>query len=201
MLIDARKIDDFKTERKDLLPPLPMTFRLVPILFYMSVLFLVVVGSVAMWHARAASQRYQALASETAALQQQIQQSKGARDQLDERTLEAMDLENWVLASMPVQPLVVEIHNSIQDNSSIVSLTVERDPETPSQLKLDFVLQTDSEKQLDAILEAVKNLGYRILSPTQSMEKDNIKYRATLGRETRRRSVTPEARKREVVQP
>ncbi len=201
MLIDARKIDDFKTERKDLLPPLPMTFRLVPILFYMSVLFLAVVGSVAIWHARAASQRYQALVGETAALQQQIQQSKSARDQLDERTLEAMDLENWVLASMPVQPLVVEIHDSIQGNSSIVNLTVERDPQTPSQLKLDLVLQTDSEKQLDSILEAVKNLGYRILSPTQSMEKENLKYRATLGRETRRRSVTPGDRKQEVVQP
>jgi len=201
MLIDARKIDDFKTERKDLLPPLPMIFRLVPLLFYLSIVFFAVVGSVALWHARAASERHQALLAESAALQQQIQQNKQSRDQLDVRTLEAMDLENWVLGSMPIQPLVVEIVRSVTGNSSIVSLTVERDPETPSQLKLDLVLQADSEKQLDATLAAVKRLNYRVLSPTQSMEKENLKYRATLTRETRARMLTPQKRSKEAAQP
>ena len=37
-------------------------------------------------------------------------------------------------------------------NSSIVELNLERDPETPSQLKLGLRLNTDSDKQLDQTL-------------------------------------------------
>jgi hypothetical protein len=198
MLIDARKIDDFKTERKDLLPPLPMVFRLVPLLFYLSIVFVSVVGSVAVWHSRAASERYQSVVGRTASLQEEIKQIKAKRDALDDRALEAMDLENWVLGSMPLQPLVVAIMRSIDENSSIVDLSIERDPETPAQLKLALTLRTNSDKQLEVILEAIRALGYRDLSPTQSMVKGNLEYRATLLRDTKGRLPSPQERKQEI---
>lgn len=198
MLIDARKIDDFKTERKDLLPPLPMVFRLVPLLFYLSIVFVAVVGSVAVWHSRAASERYQSLVGRTASLQEEIKQTKARRDALDDRTLEAMDLENWVLGSMPLQPLVVAIMLSIDENSKILELSIERDPETPAQLKLALTLRTDSDRQLEATLEAIRALGYRDLSPTQSMVKGNLEYRATLLRDTKGRLPSPQERKQEI---
>lgn len=201
MLIDARKIDDFKTERKDLLPPLPMVFRLVPLLFYLAIVFLAVVGSVAVWHSRAASERYQSLVGQTAQLNAKIQELKNARNALDDRTLEAMDLENWVLGSMPLQPLVVAMVRSVGEDSSIVDLSLERDPETPAQLKLALTLRTDSDKQLEVTLEAIRALGYRDLSPTQSMVKGNLEYRATLLRDTKGRLPSPEERKKEISQP
>ena len=201
MLIDARKIDDFKTERRDLLPPLPMIFRLVPLLFYLSLLFLVVVGSVALWHSRVASERYQTLVGDTGKLDAEIQALKASRNALDDQTLEAMDLENWVLGSMPLQPLVVAIMRSIGEDSSIVDLSLERDPETPAQLKLALTLRAGNDNQLETTLEAIRALGYRDLSPTQSLEKGNLEYRATLLRDAKGRMPTPEQRKQEVRQP
>lgn len=202
MQIDARKIDDFKTERKDLLPPLPTIFRLVPLLFYLSIVFFAVVGSVGVWHSRVAQERRVSLLGETAALQAEIEQTKAARVSLDDRTLEAMDLENWVLGSMPLQPLVVEIIRSVGTNSSIANLSLERDPETPSQLKLALTLRTDSDAQLDATLAAIRKLNYIDLSPTQSMVQGNLEYRATLLRDDRKEGApTPEERREEILQP
>jgi hypothetical protein len=202
MQIDARKIDDFKTERKDLLPPLPTIFRLVPLLFYLSIVFFAVVGSVAVWHSRVAQERRVSLLGETAALQAEIEQTKAARVSLDDRALEAMDLENWVLGSMPMQPLVVEIMRSVGTNSSIANLSLERDPETPSQLKLALTLRTDSDAQLDTTLAAIRKLNYIDLSPTQSMVQGNLEYRATLLRDDRKEEVpTPENRQEEILQP
>jgi hypothetical protein len=202
MQIDARKIDDFKTERKDLLPPLPTIFRLVPLLFYLSIVFFAVVGSVGVWHSRVAQERRVSLLGETAALQAEIEQTKAARVSLDDRALEAMDLENWVLGSMPMQPLVVEIMRSVGTNSSIANLSLERDPETPSQLKLALTLRTDSDAQLDTTLAAIRKLNYIDLSPTQSMVQGNLEYRATLLRDDRKEEVpTPENRQEEILQP
>jgi hypothetical protein len=202
MQIDARKIDDFKTERKDLLPPLPTIFRLVPLLFYLSIVFFAVVGSVGVWHSRVAQERRVSLLGETAALQAEIEQTKAARASLDDRALEAMDLENWVLGSMPMQPLVVEIMRSVGTNSSIANLSLERDPETPSQLKLALTLRTDSDAQLDTTLAAIRKLNYIDLSPTQSMVQGNLEYRATLLRDDRKEEVpTPENRQEEILQP
>ncbi len=203
MLIDARKIDDFKTERKDLLPPLPMIFRLVPLLFYLSIIFFAVVGSVGVWHSRVAEERRLSLLGETASLQAEIEQTKAARVALDDQALEAMDLENWVLGSMPLQPLVVEIVRSMGENSFIDNLSLERDPETPSQLKLALTLRTDSDAQLDATLNAIRKLNYIDLSPTQTMVQGNLEYRATLLRDDRKRGrpPTPEERKEEILQP
>ena len=202
MQIDARKIDDFKTERKDLLPPLPTIFRLVPLLFYLSIVFFAVVGSVGVWHSRVAQERRVSLLGETAALQAEIEQTKAARVSLDDRALEAMDLENWVLGSMPMQPLVVEIMRSVGTNSSIANLSLERDPETPSQLKLALTLRTDSDAQLDTTLAAIRKLNYIDLSPTQSMVQGNLEYRATLLRDDRKEEApTPENRQEEILPP
>jgi hypothetical protein len=201
MLIDARKIDDFKTERKDLLPPLPIIYRLVPILFYLSLVFVGVVGSASVWHARVASTRYQTVVQETSELQKKIDAAKAARSSLEKGIREATDLENWVLASMPLQPLVVGIIRSVVEGTTIVDLSLERDPETPSQLKLALTLNTESDKQIDETLKVIRELNYREFSPTQSMVKGNLEYRASLlWRKPDDKALTPEAREMEELE-
>ena len=205
MLIDARKIDDFKTERKDLMPPLPMVYRLVPILFYLSVLFIGIVGSTALWHSRVATQRYQSVLGETAALQKKIEETKTLRLELEKSIREATDLENWVLASMPLQPLVVEIIRSVaqSETSTIVDLGLERDPETPSQLRLTLTLNTESDKQIETTLKTIQEkLNYREFSPTQSMVRGNLEYRASLlWRKPEAPAPSPQDRAEEIVKP
>ncbi len=180
MLIADTKIDDFKTPRKDIAPPLPMVMRLAPILFYLSLVFLVVVGSVASWRAKVSSDQRNAVTARIESLKAEIEQTKNERAALEKEIVRATDLEAWVLASMPLQPLVVEIINSMGPQSEIVDLTIERDAETPSQLRLHLTLNTASDKQLDETLAVIQGRQYREFNPTQTRVQGNLDYKASL---------------------
>lgn len=201
MLIAESRIDDFKTERKDIAPPLPMVMRLVPILFYLSLLFLGVVGSVATLHAKFASDQRNAVLNRVEVLKGDIEAAKKERAKLEEQIVQAQDLEAWVLASMPLQPLVVEIIRSIGPQSEIVELSIERDAETPSQLRLNLKLNTASDKQLEDTLAVIEKQKYREFNPTQTRVQGNLDYRASLlwDPNTEQRQ-TPEERTKEMIE-
>lgn len=202
MQIAADQIDDLKTDRKDIIPPLPLVMRLVPILFYCAVAFAVVVGSVALWNAQVAGQRRDAINLEIASLQGKIAAAKADRAALEVRIREAADLESWVLASMPLQPLVVAIVRSMSAQSSIVDLTLERDAETPSQLRLGLRLNTDSDKQLEQTLEVIRGMHYREFSPTQTRVRGDLDYKASLlWQNPYRKNQTPGERAKQAVEP
>lgn len=195
MLISETRIDDFKTDRKDIAPPLPMVMRLVPILFYLSLLFMVVVGSVASLHAKLSSDQRKNVVARIESLKSQIEQSKTQRASLENEISEALDLEAWVLASMPLQPLIVAIIRSMGPDSEIVDLTLERDAETPSQLRLGLKLNSGSDKQLENTLTAIKALDYREFNPTQTRVQGNLDYKASLlWQDPRAVRETPESR-------
>ena len=180
MQISADQIDDLKTDRKDIMPPLPMVFRLVPILFYCAIAFSLVVGSLAFWNGRVAAQCRDEIRQQVAGINNEIAQTKANRSALEAKIREATDLEAWVLASMPLQPLVVAIIRSMGPNSSIVELSLERDAETPSQLRLGLRLNSDSDRQLEDTLKVVREMHYREFSPTQTRVRGDLDYRASL---------------------
>lgn len=202
MQIIADQIDDLKTDRKDIIPALPMVFRLVPLLFYCAIGFAVVVGSVALWNARVATQRRDAIRQKIESINAEIAKTKTDRSALEAKIREATDLEAWVLASMPLQPLVVGIVRSMAPNSSIVELNLERDAETPSQLKLGLRLNTDSDQQLEDTLEVVRSMHYREFSPTQTRVRGDLDYKASLLWQNPYAKVqTPEERAQQKVEP
>jgi hypothetical protein len=202
MLLEARRIDDFKTERKDCMPQLPTIYRLVPILFYLSLLFVGVVGSTALWHSRTASERYQAVVHQTDELKKKIDAAKALRAELQKSIVEARDLEKWVLASMPLQPLVVGILSSMEQGSNVLDLSIVRDTETPSQLKLSLTLSGENDKQIEQTLKKIQELDYREFSPTQSKVKGNLEYRASLlWRKPGSKTPTPAERGEQIVKP
>lgn len=180
MLLAETAIDDFKTDRKDIAPPLPSVMRLVPILFYLSLVFLAVVGSVASLHAKFAADQRNAVTAQIEAAQTEIEAAKLQRSALEEEINEAMDLEAWVLASMPLQPLVVAVIRSMGPESEIVEFSLERDADTPSQLRLGLKLNTASDKQLEKTLAVIRAMNYREFNPTQTRVQGNLDYRANL---------------------
>lgn len=202
MLIQGRAIDDFKTPRKDLLPALPLLYRLVPIIFYLSLIFVGIVGSLAMWHTRVASTRYQDILGQTAQVEKEIKSTKAARAVLENDYRESTHLYSWVESSVPLQPLIVAIIKSMQANSTIVSLSLERDAATPAQLKLALTVNSESDTQILHTLDAIRQMGYLEFSPTQSKVKGNLEYRAMLVRSKTAGAISPspEDRQETVVQ-
>jgi cell division protein FtsB len=202
MQIVADQIDDLKTDRKDIMPALPMVFRIVPILFYGALAFLVVIGSLAFWNMRVATQKRDAIKQRITSLQTEIATTKADRAALEVKIREATDLEAWVLASMPLQPLIVAIVRSMDPQSSIVDLKLERDTETPSQLRLGLRLNTNSDQQLEDTLEVIRRMNYREFSPTQTRVRGDLDYRASLlWQNPHRKMPSPSERAQEIVQP
>lgn len=202
MQIAGDSIDDLKTGRKDIMPPLPMVFRLVPLLFYCAIGFALVVGSTALWNAHIAAQRIAAIEEKIAGLNSEIAQTKSGRAALEAKIREATDLENWVLASMPLQPLVVALVRSMAPGTSIVELSLERDTETPSQLRLGLRLNSDSDKQLETTLKVIQDMHYREFSPTQTRARGDLDYKASLlWQNPYSKSQLPEERAQQSVEP
>jgi len=180
MLIHGKAIDDFKTERKNITPPLPMALRLVPILFYLSIVCGILMNGIfALQFADATRARDQAT-QELSATRANLAKVDEERKALEAEVKRASDIAAWVESSRPLQPLAVNIARSIGPESNIVDLKLERDPENPAQLKLALRLTGDSTKQLDLILERIAAEKYRIYTPQQTLIRGEIEYKATL---------------------
>lgn len=183
MQINESRIDDFKTDRKDIMPPLPMVLRLVPILFYCSIATTIILSAIFFVQLRMATAKRDAHKSQTASIAAQTQEARNQRTALEAQIKKAENVQSWISSSRPLQPLVVDIARSMGPKSSILDLRIDRIPENPSQLKLSMKLATDSTKQLDSTLEQISKINYRTFSPQQSLGRGELDYRATLVRQ------------------
>ena len=180
MQITERQIDDFKSDRKDIMPPLPMVLRLVPLMFYCSIAVAVILSSIFAIQFQLAVQKRDSYKSSTASLVTQTQDVKSQRTSLEAQIKKATDIQNWVASSRPLQPLLVEIIRSMGPRSSIVDLRLDRETENPSQIKMSLSMNADSTKQLDLTIEKIAILNYRAFSPTQTLGRGILDYKATL---------------------
>lgn len=180
MHIFSRIIDDFKTERKDIAPPLPPYLRLVPVFFYLSVAAGILLNVLFFVLSSQASRTKAAAVAEELKLTAEMETTRANRKSLEDETKKATDLISWIETARPLQPLAVEIARSIGEGSSLNELLLERSDENPSQILMTLRLKTDNPKQLDQTLQTISEKNFRTFSPQQSMDKGETEYRATL---------------------
>ena len=191
MLLPAKQIDDFKTDRKDIMPPLPVLLRLVPLLFYCSIGVALILGSIFFLQLQLAAQKLESHRTQTGSLEVQTQEAKNQRIALEAEIKKATNIQAWVESSRPIQPLLVDIARSMGPRSSIIDLRLDRDADAPAQLKFSIKLGTDSTKQLDITLDKIAKQDYRTFSPQQNLGRGELDYRATLVSRLQRQAELP----------
>lgn len=180
MQISARSIDDFKTDRKGITPPLPIYLRLLPILFYLTIIATIILNGIFVLRLSQADRSRVAALKQESELQKQIASTKTERKELEDEAKKASDIVSWLDAARPLQPLVVAIARSIGAESSLQELHLDRDAENPAQIQISLRLNGEILRQLDAILAQIARLRFRSFSPQQSVDNGQITYKATL---------------------
>lgn len=173
-------IDDFKSERKDIMPPLPVVLRLVPLLFYCSIAVAVILSSLFAIQLKLAVQKRDNHKSQTGSIAAQTQEARNERTSLETEINKARDIQSWVAGSRPLQPLIAAITRSMGPSSSIVDLRLDRDADNPSQIKMGLRIGTDSTKQLDITVDKITAMNFRTFSPTQTLGRGELDYKVTL---------------------
>jgi len=180
MILPKDIADDFKTDRKDITPPLPAILRLVPILFYLTVISAMILCGLFLYQLKLANDNILAAKSGLAEAQAQVVTAAAERKQLEAQILRATDVQGWVEGSRPLQPLVVAVARSIGEEASLADLKIDRDEESPSNLKLAMRIGTSSATQLEETTDAIARENFRLLQPEQTLAEGQINYRATI---------------------
>jgi hypothetical protein len=180
MILPKDIADDFKTDRKDILPPLPAVLRLVPILFYLTVISSVILCALFFYQLKLANDSIQTAKAGLAEAQAQVASTAAERKLLESQILRATDVQGWVEGSRPLQPLVVAVARSIKEEASLADLKLDRDEESPSSLKLAMRIGTSSPTQLEETTDAISKENFRLLQPEQTLAEGQINYRATI---------------------
>lgn len=186
MKIEHRIIDDLKTERPDVTTGLPVYLRLVPILFYATILGGILLSGFFLLLLRNASASEAQWKAETARRTQALADINTGRSTIERQTRRASDIVAWVEGSRNLQPLVVSMIRSMEASSSIAELDLTRDPATPTQIKLALKLNTQGSRQLDLTLEQIVSHHFRAYNPNQTQSRGEIDYQATLIYQTAR---------------
>jgi hypothetical protein len=180
VIIPKSIVDDFKTERKNITPPLPSVLRLVPILFYTSVLALVILVSVFLLQLKFANDSIATYKAGLADVAGQMAQLGTERKKVEDRILRATDVQRWVEGSMPVQPLVVSIARSIGKDANLGDLNLQREVESPENMKIGMRVGTTSASQIEKTTDAISKENFRIVQPEQTLTEGEINYQATI---------------------
>jgi len=182
MQIPRRIIDDFKNDRKGILPPLKPILRLVPMLFYLAAASAFVLTTLFIVHTGILKANIVVYNAGIADAKAQIANTAAERAKLEMRILKATDVQAWVEGSRPLQPLAVAVSRSIGDNATLGDLKLTRDEQSPATLTLTMKLgsaSATSRQQLDLTTASIAK-DYRLVQPQQTFSQGEVDYRVTL---------------------
>ena len=171
---------DLKAERGNLSDGLSAYFRVVPVLFYVTVL-----GSIALLVFFSTATRKLAADRDGEISRQGDQmmvtdELAGMRFEIDQENVRASAVADWIETAQGLQPLVAALARSVDSDSSIDTLSLKRNPEILSQIFLVLRLNGDVQEQIDESMAAVRELNYRSFSAKQSQGDGILDYDTTL---------------------
>lgn len=184
MYIAPQVVHDIKTDRADVLPPLPNALRLIPVIFYAIALLSIGLLGYTFFQIRNTTARLQAVQTQTRDTQARIEETRAARAALENRAKLASNVLQWVEGAAAIQPLTVAIGRSISSKAAITELILSRDEKAPRQIQLALKMQSADALQIEATIEAIRNSDFRPFSAKQSQEGNRVNYEVSLIRQS-----------------
>lgn len=118
--------------------------------------------------------------AEVQSLREQIASARADIEKIQTSFSQARAIEAWLSAAHPIQPLIVAITRSVSAPSGLKQLQLAREADSPGRVTISLELSDASQSQMESILEAVHNLGFREQSVTQTDSNGAIKFDAVL---------------------
>lgn len=94
-------------------------------------------------------------AEEIRSLREQIASTRADIEKIQTSFGPARAIEPWVLASYPIQPLIVAISRSVSSPSSLKRLTLAREEDSPRCVTISLELLDAARSQMESILKAI----------------------------------------------
>lgn len=183
MHIPSQTVHDIKTERADVLPPLTNALRLIPIAFYLTAFFTVLLLGLTVFQIREATAKLEDLQRQTRETQLQSEETRKARSELEGRAKLAADVLQWVEGATAIQPLAVAIGRSMGTRAAITELTLSRDEKASRQIQLAIKMQSADALQIESTIDAIRASEFRPFSAKQSQEGNRVTYEVSLIRQ------------------
>lgn len=181
--MNKRICHDLKTERTDVLPPLPAVARLLPVGFYLSIVGSLALSGFHYWQLnQAEADKVAWLAKEQSEKAEQDNISKKSKV-IDAETKRAEEVRQWVNGSKGIQVLVSQVARSMADGSTISELRFTRENTDPAKIRTSLRLNEGGGEQLEKTLEVLeRENGYRPYEASKKgrLETGEIDYDAIL---------------------
>lgn len=169
---------DLKKESAPVSPPLPASFRVIPILFFAALAGCAFFIAYYMLQLNQAQKQRMAHEAVTMDEKKKMAQITTQQTQLDADLAKAKSMIEWVNGSRMVQPIAIKIASALEPGN-IVELQLQRKVENPWQLDLNLRLNGDG-SQVETVTEKLRDEKYRPYRPQRTAGAETTDYRATL---------------------
>ena len=154
--------------------------RVVPFLFYLSLLACILLCAFFFLKFREFKNEEQDWLAIEASEKKEVALIQGEQEEVSEDAGLARQVVSWVDGARSIQPVSLLIARSVDANSTISELSLERNKDSPSQLNMALKIDGNGVTQLDRTLAALNEQNYRTYSAESTRGEGTLDYKATL---------------------
>jgi hypothetical protein len=171
---------DFKSPRNDSSRRLPGTMRIVPVLFYVIIVFFI--SSLVRSYQVSKDSESRTTVANANRDEHNAKKTELTAKLTDLTTQEKLGSEvaKWVEGTRGLQPIIASIVRAVGEETFISNLMLERSPDVPSQINLSIKLSNAGQPETDKIGQALNTIHYKSHSPSVGRSGDELEYRSML---------------------
>ncbi|MEX2578567.1 MAG: hypothetical protein WD342_05875 [Verrucomicrobiales bacterium] len=173
-------IHDLKTERQNVSPGLPATYKLVPVVFYAAAAVSVLLTLYFSLSKKAYQSAEAAMAVRLSEAQAEKNDHLAGREAIVAEAQKAEGIAKWLEGCRPLQPVTVVVGRSMGKDSTVAELSLDRNPEIPAHTFIQLKIDGGGSEQIENTLNSIYALNYQTYSAQHVKGRNSTDFRGTL---------------------